>query len=101
MFQSLQSYFNIVCQEQYCPVGNLSITIRNNCETAEYGVTAWNSFQKHLINIIENLQWRGPKEILGISGGTYTFNIRDMIELFKPLHHCYNESSLQSMMKSM
>ena len=67
----------------------------------EYGITVWNSFQNHLIKNIENLQRRTSKEIPGICRNIHRQYPGDMIELYKLFHHCYNESSSQTTMKSM
>lgn len=80
----------------------------------EYGPTVWNPPQKHLIKIIGNVQCRALKLAPGIPRVTCTERLkvldlatpqfhkyqRDMIEFRNLFHHCYNQFSSQTMMKS-
>ena len=81
----------------------------------EYGATVWNPAQKHLIDIIENVQRRASKQVPGMSGLTYTERLKaldlptlqyrryrgDMIELYKLFHRCYDQHASKTIMESL
>lgn len=81
----------------------------------EYGATLWNPIQKNLINMIENVQRRASKRLPGMANLSYTERLKlldlptleyrryrgDMIELYKLFNNHYDDSTSESLRRSL